>query len=267
MGGPPSVRMRTPPPPPEPPPDHEPAPPDFVGVGAQRCATSWWYSLLAAHPDFHRAADAPKELHFFDRCLDEGFVDADVDLYARPFARPPGTISGEWTPRYMFDYWTPRFLKACAPEARLLVILRDPVERYRSGMAAHIASMRDRGRASHPMAPGVRLARSRYWSQLDGLLRHFDREQILLMQYERCVAEPSAQLARTHDFVGLTPAPPDTASLGSPVNASEPDAAPALSSEVESELRDALRDNVRRLAVDFPEIDLGLWPSTADALS
>src|SRR4051794_28721229 len=42
-------------------------PPDFVGVGAQRCGTSWWHRLIVAHPDvcFNRELHT-KEVHFFD---------------------------------------------------------------------------------------------------------------------------------------------------------------------------------------------------------
>src|SRR5437660_746473 len=42
-------------------------PPDWVGVGVQRAGTSWWQSLLEAHPDVHGRGWPDKELHFFDR--------------------------------------------------------------------------------------------------------------------------------------------------------------------------------------------------------
>ena len=136
------------------------------------------------------------------------------------------------------------------------MLLRDPVARFGSGMATHTASRAARGRPTDPRAPGVHLARSRYWTQLLGVLRHFPRERVLVQQYERCVAAPEAELARTCRFLGL--APFDGAISRTPVNAS--DGASELPAAVEASLRQALADDARRLAEDFPEIDLELWP-------
>jgi hypothetical protein len=43
------------------------APPDFVGVGAQKAGTTWWYTLLSSHPGVHAPPGRRKELHYFDR--------------------------------------------------------------------------------------------------------------------------------------------------------------------------------------------------------
>ena len=59
-----------------------------------------------------------------------------VERYHRNFPRPAGGVTGEWTPRYMYDHWSLRLLRRAAPEARILVILRDPIERYRSALEA-----------------------------------------------------------------------------------------------------------------------------------
>ena len=83
------------------------APPDFVGVGAQKAGTSWWNALIEAHPDVHRQGGQPKELHFFDGLWEQPWSAADATRYARYFPRPTGAIAGEWTPGYMIDFWTP----------------------------------------------------------------------------------------------------------------------------------------------------------------
>jgi hypothetical protein len=259
--------MRMPPSPPPCPDGWHIAPPDVVGVGAQRSGTTWWYGLLAAHPDFCRVPEAPKELHFFDRCLDEGLASDEPDRYARYFPRPPGALSGEWTPRYMFDFWAPACLHACAPRARLLVMLRDPVERFHSGMAAHRASMRRRGREVDPLAPGVHLARGRYHEQLARLTRHFERDQILVLQHERCVLAPEQELARTYEFVGLAPFAPDPAALRARVNVAPADAVASLPLAVEGALRETLAADLSLLAAACPELDLSLWPAAGALVS
>src|SRR5687768_3050648 len=118
------------PPVPTPAPGTRTGPPDFVGVGAQKSGTSLWYRLLTTHPAV--APAARKEIHFFDRLL--AVEEPDLRAYELYFPRGPGQICGEWTPRYMVDPWTPPLLAAAAPEAKLLVLLRDPVERFASSL-------------------------------------------------------------------------------------------------------------------------------------
>ncbi|MGH9027017.1 MAG: hypothetical protein ACRDWD_13010, partial [Acidimicrobiia bacterium] len=92
--------------PPRTPAGWEVAAPDFVGVGVQKAGTTWWYELIASHPRVSHHA-RPKELHFFDRAWEDGFSDADRLRYWRYFPRPDGGVSGEWTPGYLIDFWTP----------------------------------------------------------------------------------------------------------------------------------------------------------------
>lgn len=166
-------------------------PPDFVGLGAQRAGTTWWYELLREHP--HVFGPRVKELHFFGRPgLEEDAV-ALAREYARYFPRPPGAIAGEWTPSYLHNRHVPAQVHAAAPDARLLILLRDPVERYRSGVA----------RRPHREADAFR--RGFYDVQLRRWLERYPQERILVLQYERCVAEPAAELAKTFEFLGVDP--------------------------------------------------------------
>ena len=123
-----------PPEPPACPANQRIGPPDFVGVGAQKAGTSWWNALIEAHPDVHRHGGQPKELHFFDVLWDRPWSAADATRYARYFPRPTGSVTGEWTPGYMIDFWTPGLIARAAPAARILVLLRDPLDRFRSGL-------------------------------------------------------------------------------------------------------------------------------------
>ena len=174
-----------------------PGPPDYVGVGTARSGTSWWDSLVNQHPKAFRNVGAPREMHFFDGLWAGGLRAADIDRYHALFARPAGTISGEWTPGYMLDAWTPALLRQAAPAARLLVLLRDPVERFRSGitLAEGHATVGSTARA----ATNAAFSRGLYADQLLRLWRAFPREQVLVLQYERCVAEaPAAAVAHLH---------------------------------------------------------------------
>lgn len=245
-------------PPPECPPDWHIAPPDFVGVGAQRCGTTWWHGLLMDHPGVARAEGVTKELHFFDRFVEDAAPASVAEDYARYFPRPGGALAGEWTPRYMLDFWAPALLSRCAPAAKLLVMLRDPVERYRSGMALHLQSMRTQGASLHPMASANHVLRSLYDLQLSRVLAHFPRGQLLVLQYEACVRDPGGELDRTYRFVGLDPGH-RPAALAATSNASETDLKP----HPDRELAALLAGDARALGARFPEIDLSLWPTAA----
>ena len=244
-----------PPPVPECPAGWETAPPDFVGVGAQRSGTTWLYEMIVAHPDVSVPPGRQKEIHFFEAFWEGGFTAADVERYHRYFPRAPGKLVGEWTPRYMFDTWTPRMLAAAAPEARLLVLLRDPVARYVSHLGTHLS--RGAARATRgPAVSGIALARSLYTMQLQGLLRHYPRERLLVQQFERCMLEPEGELRRTYGFLGLDPDfLPEGRSRRVNVGG-----AIALEPQMLEDVATTVTPDAVELARRFPEIDLSLWP-------
>ena len=236
-------------------------PPDLVGVGAQRAGTTWWWrGAIRSHPGFARDAKPGKELHFFDRFWDGREVPADLaEQYARQFPRPEGKLTGEWTPRYMHDFWTLPLLHSAAPRARILVMLRDPVERYRSGLAREGKIAEKAGEPLEIAIVGDAVYRSLYSAQLRRLFELYPREQVLVLQYERCLADPLGEMRRTHEFLGLEPLaeiPPD---LDRQVGEARPKQ--ELESRQQSELAGRLAEDARATAQLCPELELSLWPS------
>jgi hypothetical protein len=232
-----------------------------VGLGAQKAGTSWWDALIGRHPAVVRGPGLPKELHFFDRAWEEGPDEALVARYAAYFPRPEGGVTGEWTPGYLIDFWTPALLARVAPGARILILLRDPVERMRSGLTHQLATSRvpltDRD------IQGA-FQRGLYAPQLRRVFAAYPAEQVFIGQYEACRADPARQLARTFEFLGLAAHELDPATLHGEVN---PTTGPRF--EPSEALRDALIEgyapDLEQLAELVPELDLSLWP-TARAL-
>jgi SAM-dependent methyltransferase len=231
-------------------------PPDFVGIGAQRSGTSWWYdAVLRRHPRVQSSL-AGKELHYFDWYVG-GEVDPDfVERYHALFPRPDGVITGEWTPRYMADLWSMRLLREAAKDARLLVILRDPVERFRS------AAARERWLAGGLMRTRLAVTsdavwRGSYHQQLQHVFELYPREQVLVLQFERCVADPVGQMEDTCTFLGLEPPPEPPERLGQHRRPSHPK--PPMPDWLRADLVSHYRDDVERLVELCPEIDLSLW--------
>jgi len=234
-------------------------------VGSKKAGTSWWHHLVTSHPGVHRRTPAVpglnppgvKELHFFQERWDSSLTEAGASAYHGYFPRPDSLLVGEWTPRYMVDYWTPRQLRVAAPDAKLLVMVRDPVERFRSGVSHYLAR---HAAMDHPRVLVDEVEHGRYAAGLDRVVRHFPPLQVLVLQFERCLEEPEAELERTFCFLGL-PDPqfvPD--GVRRPVNAARADKV-GLDEGLRAELAVEYTADVVRLAEGWPDVDISLWPN------
>jgi hypothetical protein len=248
--------------PPASPPGWEVAPPDFVGVGAQRSGTTWWWWVLISHPGvcFKRGLHT-KAVHFFDALQDVEELETDeIDHYHRWFPRLPGTVIGEWTPRYMVDARTPHHIATAAPDARIMILLRDPVDRYISGYERTFVMARNAGKTlDEADVTADETAVGFYSTQVQRVLDMFPRERILILQYERCRADYPVELRRTYEFLELDP------DVAGPPNAEprEPSARP-LAPEERERLAHAYAPDVKKLAEIAPEIEPELWPSVRE---
>jgi hypothetical protein len=170
-------------------------------------------------------------------------------------------LTGEWSPSYLASPWAPAMLASAAPQTRLLVLLRDPVERYLSGLQRHYRVARARGEPLNANAPLDAFARGLYHAQLTHLLRRFARAQVLVLQYERVSAEPRSELRRTYEFLGLSDSGfiPDL-----DAHPNRQTEKPELHPEVRRALVEAYAEEVALLVAEYPEIDVGLWPNFAE---
>ena len=242
-------------------------PPDFIGVGTQRSGTTWWFETLLGHPQIRGPKGKRKEQHYFDRFCAQELTEADITAYHERFPRRAGEIAGEWTPRYMHDFWTPPLLARAAPEAKLLVMFRDPIERFRSGVP-HRLSRRPDQRLATVTADAIE--RGKYATQLRRVLAHHDAARLLVLQYEQCVADPAGQYRRTLAFLGV-----DTGHVHEGFTQQRGTTQAARKQPLWDDLMDGMRavmePEVAALAELAPEVDISLWPNfahlaTADAL-
>jgi hypothetical protein len=249
--------------PPEPPPVPDgwrAGPPHFVGLGAQKAGTSWWNRLIAEHPDVVNPGGQAKELHFFDRSWEVPFDDSTIERYGGYFPTPEGKVAGEWTPGYLIDFWTPGLIARAAPDARILILLRDPIERFRSGLTHQLATSRKP--TGHRDIQGA-FQRGLYAPQLRRVLAAFPREQVFIGQYETCRANTSAELARTYEFLGLPAYQPDQSAVAGEVNPTTREKY-RLSPSLQSAFLDGYASDMEQLPELVPGIDLTLWPSARE---
>lgn len=251
---------------PECPPGWRTGPPDFVILGAQKSGTTWWFWMIEQHPGVTQPRDQRPELHFFDRLWQTWPDEEQIAAYHRYFPRPEGKLIGEKTPEYLSCAWAPSMLAVAAPEARAIVLLRDPVERFISGLSHYDRS----GMLSEDLEDGrflgdrVRvvtdaIARGRYASQLEWLEQAYSRERTLVLQYERCALDPVGQLVRTYEFLGLSPHRPPDHELARMRNEAKLDKVGVAREHLELLARH-YRPEVERLRERVPDLDLSLWP-------
>ena len=253
-------RPMGPPDPPAPPAGWSTGPPDFVGLGAQKAGTSWWNRLIHAHPDVHVAGGQPKELHYFDRSWEVPFGAQEAERYQRYFPRPEGGMAGEWTPGYLIDFWTPELLAMAAPDARILILLRDPLDRFRSGLTHQLATSR-KPLTDRDMQGAFQ--RGLYAPQLRRVQAAFPTEQVFVGQYEACRADPAARIADTFAFLGLTPHELKRSTIEGEVNPTTREKYTPSAS-----FRDSLvagyGPDIEQLAHLVPGLDLTLWPTAVE---
>ncbi len=242
-----------------PPPGWHIDPPDFVGVGAPGSRAAWWDALVHAHPKVARRPGRPAAFHFFEGAWSVDLGDAETARYRALFPRPDGSIAGEWSPEYMVDFWVPPLLHRAAPAARLLVLLRDPVERFSSGPdpleRAPSAPWTARAKAGASFQAGL------YADQLLRLWAAFPGHQVFVLQYERCMRDPRAELRRTFEFLGLDAAPADSIDIERVTGGAVPPASGdwPLNEDQRRTLARGYAPENRRLAALLPDLDLSLW--------
>lgn len=107
--------------------------PDFIciGIGAQRCGTTWLHKALQKHPDVSMTIygddDFNKELHYFDNRV----LDYDLSWYESCFTRKG--VAGEITPAYsILSYKMVDLISKYLPECKILFVVRNPVDRISS---------------------------------------------------------------------------------------------------------------------------------------
>jgi hypothetical protein len=196
--------------------------PQFLVIGAYKSGSTAIQEALRAHPQVFLPAKGPSFFAFdeasaIDRPLPPGTV-RDWDAYRALFAHaPPETVRGEVSPEYLANPWACGRIRARVPEARLVAVLRNPVERAfsdylmyvrdgdeRLDFAAALDEQDERRRAGSPT--GYYLETGYYGRQLRPYFDAFPRGQIQVHLFEDFAADPDSVLEPIFAFVGVDPA-------------------------------------------------------------
>ncbi len=179
--------------------------PDFIVIGAMKCATSSLHQYLGAHPSV--AVSEPKELDFF---CEPRYSSLGTEWYRQQFNDPPGALlAGESSPNYTKREEFPgvaRRMHSLVPGAKLIYILRDPIKRIESHYIHSVGAGKWRDSfdaavcdpANSPMVQA-----SCYWTQLGEFLELYPAEQVRVLSYEQLSRQPHAVVNEVLGFLGL----------------------------------------------------------------
>lgn len=205
--------------------------PTFLVIGAQKAGTTWLFEQLREHPRVF--ASRPKELHYFESRDNYG---AAWDEYLWRFKRRQKLklrhrVAGEGTPNYLWtsDHGTEvwggagddpgwrhgipdRIVDALGDDLRLVVMLRDPVDRAISAFYHHVS----KGGRMDPSRPFLENARDRgivtmgfYAAHLERYLQCFAPENLLVLIQEEVAEHPAEALAVVQRHIGVDVRIPD----------------------------------------------------------
>jgi hypothetical protein len=177
--------------------------PTVIVIGAQKCGTSALHAYLGVHPDI--SMSRPKELDFF---VAERNWPRGVDWYQRHFD-PRRAVRGESSPNYTcHPTWKgiPERMAELVPEARLIYLVRDPIERIASQWIHNWSLRRENGSPSAGLRPGTTyIHRSRYMYQLDQFLTHYPKPRILVLDQRDLRRRRIETMERVFGFLGVDP--------------------------------------------------------------
>lgn len=211
--------------------------PSFLVIGAQRCGTTSLHRTLKQHPAV-LGASHKKGVHYFDVNYARGDdwyqghfpLRSTAERVARRTGMP--VVAGESSPYYMFHPLAPERIASDLPGVRVIVMLRDPVERAYSaytherargfetedleraldleeqrleGETARILA--DPGYVSRPHQHNAYVARGRYVEQLERVERALGRDRMHVIDAAGFFTDPDRVYRETVEFLGLPPWP------------------------------------------------------------
>ena len=182
----------------------ERAAPDFLYIGAPRCASTWLDRLLRSHPRVYVPRDK-KEIRYFSHHYDRG------EAWYRSFFPPENKASayttiGELSPQYLFPTEAPEWIASLGTVRRFLLSLRNPVERLLSHYKFNRRIPGRVGTLDEFIADAPEgVPWSRYGGGLTRFVERFGAESMLVLIYERMFDDPEDTARRIAAHLGVSP--------------------------------------------------------------
>ena len=197
--------------------------PDFLIIGATKGGTTSVYHTLTQHPDV--LSSTKKEIQYFTLHFDENL--SWYKSYFPSFKKIRGKITGEASPYYLFHPLAPERIHKLSPEVKLIVLLRNPVDRAFSHYVHNIDHGQEKlesfeeaieaeekriskdvqkvlnGEYSFDHHKHTYLSRGEYAKQLERWFKYYGRENFLIIKSRDLFLNPQQEYKKMFDFLGI----------------------------------------------------------------
>jgi len=176
--------------------------PTFLGIGVPRGGTTWLHTLLASHPEVYMPTRR-KEIRFFEKYYERG-----LSWYSTFFCPPEQAeryrAIGEISTQYYDCEACPQRISTILPQAKLIIMLRNPVNRAYSHYGFVVQRRNYRGSFQEFLASRhAALEKGFYSRYLKQYLRYFDRNQILAPLFEEVFIDDFKTKKTIADFLDI----------------------------------------------------------------
>ncbi len=183
---------------------------NFIGIGAAKCGSTWLAALLDQHPEV--SFPQLKEATYFNKYEFDGQPnkrhDYPLSFYQNLWKDKSGNTLGEWSPQYLFDKEAARSIYQHNPKVKLLVVLRNPINRayshfiYDQNFNENIPTDLNFEQAykEYPYLLEV----GRYARQLQVYFDLFPRKNIRVWVLEDAIQQEEATAKEMYEFIGVS---------------------------------------------------------------
>jgi hypothetical protein len=172
--------------------------PNFLYIGTSKAGSTWIYDVLSRHGDVFMASG--KGLYFFDNNYDRG-----VEWYLNHFASAAGkAICGEVSHSYLYSSLACRRIAELNPRMKLMVCLRNPVDRAFSAWLDGIKNQEFEWSFEQALeqVPSL-IDRGKYGQYLQPYVEQFSREQIHVAVFDELGTDPQGFADKLFGFLNL----------------------------------------------------------------
>jgi len=183
----------------------------FIGIGAYKSGTTWLVQCLREHPNI--CVPRIKEVDFFSKKYIDGkysfsHFDKGLKWYQEQFSECDAGANcwGEFSNSYLYDKDVPKRVKKAFPNIKLLLCLRNPVDRTYSGYLwdkLNFKREKFEGFNINDIKKGDYINQSLYGKYIGNYLKVFKKEDIHVVLYDDIKNNPKEVIEKTYSFLGL----------------------------------------------------------------
>ena len=175
-------------------------PVDYIGIGGQRCGTTWLHQVLKEHPD--NEVSTKKESHYFSYNYHYG-----LEWYENHFRFLNKKKCGEFSTSYLYDKQIPKRVKDYNTDMKIILSIRNPIDRFISHHKHEVQRQRFTRVTKDPFEIIKNnlsyLEFGLYYKALNQWLKYFSKKQLLVILFDDIVKTPERVVSNMYKFLEI----------------------------------------------------------------